>query len=129
MMIEFLFGSLTLLYLIVSSSVMQQYGDIEQKQYDDFGLVSAFHKYLIIPSLESYNSFKYCARDYYNRSPIDCLNLLDRYRSNWVFKVLIWQALGGPEGLLYTAIDPKTIIPNFYPKILKCISRKIRGTL
>ena len=53
----FLFSSLANLYLIISSSVMPQYVDTEQKQYDDFKLMSAFHKYLTIPNEESYNSF------------------------------------------------------------------------
>ena len=69
-----------------------------------------------------------CPEGYYRWSPIDCLNLLDRYRSNWVFRVLIWQALGG-SGNPYTFINPKTIFPGFYPEALKCISRKIKGTL
>ena len=54
MMINFfLFSSLAHLYLIMSSSIMSQCGDgNEQKQYDDFGLVSAFHKIPHYPNLE-----------------------------------------------------------------------------
>ena len=96
-MIKFLFfGSLAHFYLIMSSSIMPQCGDFtEQKQYDDFELVRAFHKYLSVPTQETYNSFKSNTIRYYKRSPIDCLNLLDRYRGNLVFKVLIWQSIRG----------------------------------
>src|SRR5258708_31040110 len=94
MMIKFFFfGSLA--HLIMSSSVTPQCDDFEQIQYDDFELVRAFHKYLAVPSQETYNSFKSNTIRYYKRSPIDCLNLLDRYRGNLVFKVLIWRAFEG----------------------------------
>ena len=95
MMRFILFSTLAHFYLIKSSSVMPQYGDTEQKQYDDFELMSAFHKYLTVPTEETYKSLRSHVREYYNRSPIDCLNLLDRYRGNRVFKVLIWRALAG----------------------------------
>ena len=122
MMIKFFFfSSLAHLYLIMSSSVMPQYGDIEQKQYDEFELVSAFHKYLTIPTEESYNSFRFYVKRYYDRSPIDCLNLLVRFRSNRVFKVLSWRALGGP----YKFFDPTEITPTYYCNELEWISRKI----
>ena len=118
----FLFSSLAHLYLIVSSSVMPQYGDIEQKQYDDFGLLKAFHKYLTVPTGESYYSFRSYVQEYYELFPIDCLNLLDRYRSNRIFKVLFWHALGG--SIEY--IDPATITPIYYSKVLEWISQRIR---
>ena len=121
----FLFSSLAHLYLIVSSSVMPQYGDIEQKQYDDFGLLKAFHKYLTVPTGESYYSFRSYVQEYYELFPIDCLNLLDRYRSNLVFKVLFWQALAAS----YDFIDPTKITPVYYSKVLKWMSRRIRWTL
>ena len=121
----FLFSSLAHFYLIMSSSVIPQYGDIEQKQYNDFELVNAFHKYLTIPTEETHVSFRYYVKKYYKQSPIDCLNLLDRFRSNRVFKVIFWQALAGS----YEFIDPTTITPRYYYNELEWISRKIRFTL
>ena len=125
MMKFFVFGSLAHLYLIVSSSVMPQYGDIEQKQYVDFKLMSAFRKYLTVPTHESYSSFRSYTLEYYGQSPIDCLNLLDRYRSNWVFKVVFWHALAGS----YEFIDHTKITQVYYSKVLEWISRRIRWTL
>ncbi len=125
-MIKFLlFSSLAHLNLVLSSSVMPQYGDIEQKQYDNFMLTSDFHKFLTIPTQETYNSFRSYVRGYYIRSPIDCLNLLDRFRSGRVFKVLFWQALAGPIGF----IDPATITLVYYSKVLEWISERIRWAL
>ena len=125
MMKFFFFSSLAHLYLILSSSVMPQYSDIEQKQYNDFELMSAFHKYLTISTEEIYKSLRSYVRRYYDQSPIDCLNLLDRYRSNWVFKVVFWKALAGFDYF----IDPTKITPVYNCKVLKYISRKIRWTL
>ena len=125
MMKFFFFSSLAHLYLIMSSSVMPQYGDTEQKQYDDFELLRAFRKYLTVPTRVTYDSFRSYVRGYYDRSPIECLNLLDRFRSNRVFNVLIWQALAEP----YDLIDPTKIAPVYYSKVLEWISRKIRFTL
>ena len=121
----FFFSLLTHLYLILSSSVMPQYDDDnEQNQYDDFGLVSAFHRYLTIPTQGSYHSLRRYVLGYYDWSPIDCLNLLDRYRSNLVFKVLIWRSLAG----CYDFIDPTKITFVYHRKVLKWISWKIRRT-
>ena len=125
MMKFFLFSSLAHLYLIVSSSVMPQYGDTEQKQYDDFMLMSAFHKYLTVPTHDSYSSFRFYVNEYYNRSPIDCLNLMGRYRSNRVFNVLFWQALDGS----YEFIDPTKITPGYYTEVLEWITQIIRWML
>ena len=119
----FLFRSLVHLCLIVSSSVMPQYGDIEQKQYDDFKLMSAFHKYLTIPTRETYSSFRFYVIEYYNRSPVDCLKLSERHRNDWVFKVIFWHALTEP----FEYIDPATITPGYYHNVLEWISQKIRG--
>ena len=121
----FLFSSLTHLYLIVSSSVMPQYGDVELMQYDDFELMNVFHKYLTIPTQGTYNSLRSYVLGYYYQSPIDCLNLLGRYRSNRVFEVLIWRALEGS----YKFIDPTRITPVRYSKVFKWISRRIRRTI
>ena len=124
MMMKFLFfSSLAHLYFIMSSSVMPQCGDFEQKQYDDFGLVSAFRKYLSIPTDESYCSFRSYVKRYFKQSPIDCLNLLGRYRSNWVFKVLFWQALAGS----YYLIDPTSITSAHYYNEFEWVSKKIRN--
>src|SRR5258708_12651770 len=124
MMIKFFFfGSLT--HLIMSSSVMPQYDDIEQIQYDDFELKKAFHKYLAIPTEETYDSFRSYVQGYYKQSPIDCLNLLDRYRGNLFFKVLIWRAFEGSPKF----IDPTRITPVYHSKVLKWISRRISWTL
>ena len=126
MMINFfLFSSFAHLYLVKSSSIMSQCGDgNEQKQYDDFGLVSAFHKCLIIPTWESQESFRSYVRGYYNQSPIDCLNLLDRYRSNWIFKVVFWKSIAGTDYF----IDPLKIIPFAeYSNVLYWMSCKIRA--
>ena len=115
MMKFFLFSILAHLYLIMSSSVMPQYGDIEQKQYDDFKFMSAFREYLTVPTHDSYSSFRFLTLGYYRQSPINCLNLLDRYRSNWALKVLFWQMLGGS----YMFIDPTTITPAHYHCVLE----------
>ena len=120
----FFLGSLAHINLILSSSLMSQCGgDNEQNQYDDLRMLSAFHKYLVIQTWESYESFRTYVRGYYKQSPIDCLNLLDRYRGNWVFKVFFWRALGGPWGFIY----PTTITPVNYSKILKWISLEIKS--
>ena len=121
----FLFSILAHFHLIMYSSVVPQYGDTEQKQYNDFKLMSAFHKYLTIPTEETYKSLRSHVRRYYDRSPIDCLNLLDRYRSNLVFKVLFWQALAGS----YDFINPTKITRVCYSKVLKWMSQRIRWTL
>ena len=118
------FGSLVHLCLIVSSSVMPQYGDTEQKQYEDFKLMSAFHKYLTIPTQETHNSLRFCVRRYYERSPIDCLNLLDRNRSNCVFKVIFWKSLAVSDYFNYFN-DPTKITPADYYYVLEWISLKI----
>ena len=91
---------------------MSQYGDIEQKQYDDFELLRAFHKYLSVPTYKTYDILRSNVKSYNDRSTIDCLNLLDRYRSDWVFKVLLWRALAGSE----TFIDPTKITPVNHSK-------------
>ena len=124
MMMKFLlFSILAHFHLIMSSSVMPQYGDVERKQYDDFKLMSAFHKYLTIPTQKTYDSLRFCVRRYYEQSPIDCLNLLDRYRSNWVFKVVFWHILTGHCEL----IDPATITSVYLTReLLKWISERIR---
>ena len=125
-MIKFLlFSSLAHHYLILSSSVISQYGDIEQIQYDDFTLMSAFGKFLTIPKQDTYDSFRSYVNRYYRESPIDCLNLLNRYRSIWVFKALFWRALAKPCHF----IDPTKITPVYYSKVLKWMSQRIRLTL
>ena len=83
----FFFSSIAHLYLIMSSSVMTQYGDIKQKQYNDFGLIRAFRKYLTISTEEIYVRFMTYAIGYYNQPPIDCIKLMERHQGNCVFKV------------------------------------------
>ena len=121
MMKFFLFSSLAHLYIIVSSSVMPQYGDIVQKQYNDYKLMSAFRKYLTVPTKQSYSSFRSHTLRYYKRSPIDCLNLSGRHRNDWVFLVVFWRALEGPIKF----INLTKITPVYYSKILEWISLKI----
>ena len=117
MMKFFLFSSLAHLHIVMSSPLIPQ--------YDDFGLVGLYHRYLNRPTWKNYYTFESYVRGYYKRSPIDCLNLLDRYRSNRVFKVSFWQALAG----IYYSIDPTKIIPGYYSKVLICMSCEIRSII
>ena len=121
----FYFASLVPLYFIMSSSVIPQYCDIKQKQYDNFGLVSTFRKYLAIPTEETYISFRSYLKRYFKQSPIDCLKLSERHWNDLVFKVVFWQALTEP----YKFIDPSKITPANYHDVLEWIKRKIRKTL
>lgn len=124
MMKLFFFSYVAHLYLIMSSPLMSQYGDSEPKQYEHFGLVNAFHKYLTISTWETYSSFRSYATSYYNQSPIDCLKLLGRHRSNWVFWVLFWRALAGPSKF----INPAIITPIYYLEVLKWISCIVKSS-
>ena len=116
----FFFSSLAHLCLIISSSVIPQDGDIEKKRYDDYGLMSAYRRYLNKPIRKTYFIFEDYVVEYFEQSPVDCLKLSSR-NQDWVFRVAFWFALAGS----YERIDPSKITAGSYSKVLVWISDEI----
>ena len=98
--------------------------DSEMTNYDGFGLMNTFLKYLTIPAQGTYNNFQLYVIGYYKQSPVDCLDILERYQNDWIFKVLFWQTLVG----IYKFIRPTTITLTYHHELLTYISRKNRRT-
>ena len=113
-----LFGLFTQFLFTISSSVPSQ-------DFNERYLMRSYHFYISNPKQETYYNFGRWVVGYYINYPLDCLNLLERFRSNWVFKVLFCRALA-ERG---KHIDPKMATPGYYPKILKWISFVVRGLL
>ena len=125
MMMKFFFlSSLAYLYPTSYSSVMPQCDNFEAKRYDDYGLISAYRRYLNKPNMRTYSIFESCVKGYYKQSPIDSLKLSERYQNDWVFKVVFWYALEEPCRF----IDPTTITPAYYHSVPEWIIRNIRKT-
>src|ERR1700681_1916226 len=60
---------------------------------DDFTVMKAYHHYLNHTSKDSFSNFKIAALQYYEKSPLNCLGLLKKYKKDWTLKEALWVAL------------------------------------
>ena len=107
--------SLTLLYFVAPSSDVQQH-------LNDHDVMKAYHRYLNKPNKQTLDNFANFTTRFYNQSFLECLKLLERYRTDWIFRVVFWQALEGRS----TYIDPRKVTASLRSISLIWITHNIR---
>lgn len=90
--------------------------------YGDMSVIVAFVQYLAKPNEKSYFIFKDLVGGYYERSPIECLKLLERHQTNWTFIYMFWRALKIASSLL----DHRNLSAMDFYRLLLWILQEIR---
>ena len=88
---------------------------------DDSQLMRAYSNYLTNPSQETYEHLKSHISNYCVHSPT-CLRLLERFRNDWIFRVIFSRAQLGYGKF----IIPSEITPTYYSSMLMWIVKEIR---
>lgn len=69
-------------------------------QYDESSVMRAYIQYQAGPPGQSFSHFKNHIFLFYNRSPLDCLKLLERNQNNWDFMYIFWRTLKVPPPII-----------------------------
>ena len=90
--------------------------------FDEFNLMMAYHKHLSNPkSEEYYDAFRILVLKYFGHSPHDCLKLIERYRNDWMFKLIFIRTIAVPLG----TIDLSMIDQSYYSNVVKWLFDEI----
>ena len=97
----------------------------EEPQNYSVAINLAYREYRANANRDTYCVFRNKASEYFIKSPLECLELVDQFKHDWIFQLAFWRAIKGYYGYLNLTVST----PPCYPKVVAWIIKVIRRVL